>query len=417
MSLDLTQQKNHYDIAIVGGGMVGITLALLLRKARSDWRIALIESHPIKISDKPLAPNLHNSFDNRSTALAEGSRSILETCGVWSMLKEQLTTIKQVHVSDRGHFSGSLLKAEDYQKSALGYVIENPSLGNALGRALYGQDQIEVLAPAKVQTLNPTAKGWQLSLEAEQSELHCDLLILADGTASALGKKIGIQYSSENYGQSAVIANVETNHAHKGIAYERFTDQGPIALLPLGLSNSANRSALVWTQPNEQVEDIMALNDEPFCQRLQQAFGSRAGLFQRVSQRHCYPLQLVVAKEQVRRGLVMMGNAAHFLHPVAGQGFNLALRDCQNLVNAIQTASNPGELALLQNYVNSQQQDQELTIGLSHSLVKLFSTAALPSALVRSLGLIGMDAIPPAKHLFAQQAMGFALPALIKQAG
>ncbi len=408
-----------FDVAIVGGGMVGITLALLIANRRTDWRIALIESHPIKISDKPLPPNLHNSFDNRSTALAEGSRPILEACGVWPMLQGSLTRINQVHVSDRGHFSGSLLKAEDYQQDALGYVIENPSLGNALGRVLHQQKQIEVLAPAKVNTLKPTESGWQLCLqtEDEESQLDCSLLVLADGTASTLGQKVGIQYTRENYAQSAVIANLETNQAHQGVAYERFTDNGPVALLPLGLADNSCRSALVWTRPADQVEALMALNDQDFCQQLQQAFGCRAGLFQRVSQRHCYPLQLVVAKEQVRRGLVMMGNAAHFLHPVAGQGFNLALRDCQTLVDVIQSANNPGDLSALQSYLHGQQQDQRLTIGLSHNLVKLFSTSALPSALVRSLGLIGMDAISPAKHLFAQQAMGFPLPALVNQGG
>ena len=410
----------HYDIAVVGGGMVGIAQALLLANSRGSWRIALIESQSIKTGDNAVVDGpaarttpvarVNNSFDSRSTALAEGSKKILQDCGVWPGLQGQLTAIRQVHVSDRGHFGGSLLKAEDYQQDALGYVVENSYFGRALARALSERPNIEILAPAQVKQLTPQATGWSASVELGQipTPVTCSLLILADGTASKLGKSIGIDYSVDSYGQGAVIANVETDRPHGGKAYERFTDQGPIALLPLGVSDSSCRNALVWTQPLDQVEQLMSLSDRDFCQQLQRDFGARAGHFVRVSQRHCYPLQLVVAKEQVRRGLVMMGNAAHFLHPVAGQGFNLALRDCQALAAVLaESGDDPGELPLLQRYLHAQSLDQCATIGLSHGLVKLFSSAALPSALLRGLGLLGMDVFPPGKRLFAQQAMGY----------
>jgi len=235
------------------------------------------------------------------------------------------------------------------------------------------------------------------------------LVVLADGANSDLGKRLGIRHRIEDYGQQAIIANVETDSAHRGVAYERFTEKGPIALLPLGFTSQSRLSALVWTRPKHAAEDLMNLSDEAFCRQLQAEFGHRGGRFCRVSRRFSYPLQLAVATEQVRSGLVLMGNAAHFLHPVAGQGFNLALRDCQHLVETLNGADNPGDLRVLQIYLAGQQQDQTATIGLSHNLVKLFSTDALPSALLRSLGLIGLDAIGPAKRLFSQQAMGFPL--------
>ena len=400
------QTGNDYDIAIVGGGMVGLTLALLLsrqvRTGKKPWRVALVESHPL--GSPTSSTSLPASFDARSTALAEGSRAILTQCGVWPLLAEHLTAIEQVHVSDRGHFAGNLLRAEDLAYPALGYVAENPRLGRALLTVLKETRGISVLAPGQVAQTKRTDTGWQLQLTNES--IQCQLLVLADGSVSSLGQRLGIPYRIERYNQRAVIANIECDRPHRGIAYERFTDQGPIALLPLGYSPASHLSALVWTRP-DHAEDVMGLTDLEFCRRLQLEFGHRAGRFCRVSQRFIYPLQLAVATEQVRAGLVLMGNAAHFLHPVAGQGFNLALRDCRALVDAVADAEDPGALPSLQTYLRRQQQDQYTTINLSHSLVKLFSSNALPSTLLRSLGLLSLDAIGPAKRQFAKQAMGF----------
>ena len=405
------RDSQAYDIAIVGGGMVGLTLALLLAKESArgrPWRIALLESQPFK-SNAAQGPG--SSFDARSTALAEGSRHIFERCQVWSHLADRLTVIKQVHVSDRGHFAGNLLDAKALGYEALGYVVENPQLGQALMSAVNICSSIDLKAPIRVDSLKKNTEGWRLELAADDqgTSLNCKLLVLADGAKSKLAQSLGISYHRAGYGQQAIIANVECDQAHRGIAYERFTDSGPIALLPLGLGQDSYRSALVWTRPQDETQAILELDDKQFCQRLQNEFGHRGGRFCRVSQRHVYQLELSTAKEQIRDGLVVVGNAAHFLHPVAGQGFNLALRDCQALVDTLAGIENPGDLATLQTYLQNQQQDQSTTIGLSHSLVKLFSTGALPSALLRSLGLLGLDAIAPAKSLFAHQAMGFPL--------
>lgn len=385
--------------------MVGLSLALLLASIRPSWRIALIESHALQshVGDTPKT----KSFDARSTALAEGSRSILQACGVWAPLAEHLTPITQVHVSDRGHFAGSILNAADFQRESLGYVIENPDFGLALARALDSVQSIELIAPARVQSLMRRQDHWQVHVEGKVIETN--LLILADGSASPLGQSLGIQYRIEDYGQTAIIANVEADRPHGGVAYERFTSHGPVALLPLSSVGRSGRYALIWTHPTAHIGPLLALDDKAFCQALQADFGYRAGRFCRVGSRQTYPLRLVLAQEQIRAGLVMMGNAAHFLHPVAGQGFNLALRDCRILSEVIADAKMPGDLALLQRYLDRQQQDQQTTVALGHGLVKLFSTADLPNTLLRSLGLLGLEAIGPAKQLFGQQAMGFSL--------
>ena len=381
--------------------MVGMTLALLLAKARPDWHVAIVDEKPIQ---SPASTN--KDFDARSTALAAGSRQILQACGVWSHLVQSLTPISQVHVSDRGHLAGTLLSADDYRCSALGYVVENPDFGSALLTSLADTSNISLMAPVAITQLCRHQLGWKVALEGRV--LNCKLLVLADGSKSLLARSLGIEHITEDYGQSAIIANLELDGCHQGIAYERFTHRGPIALLPLAGARG-RKCALIWTRPPDITESLMALDDEVFCRRLQSEFGYRPGLIRKVGTRQTFPLQLSVAREQIRTGLVLMGNAAHALHPVAGQGFNLALRDCQSLVEQITPADDPGSLTCLHKYHTARATDQTATLALSHTLVKLFSTAAAPYALVRALGLIGLDAINPAKRAFARQAMGYPL--------
>ena len=398
--------------------MVGLSQALLLAAKNPEWRIALIEAYPLKVhpSETKVQVQHHNSFDNRSTALAAGSRAILQTCGVWSEIAAHLTPIQRVHVSDRGHFAGLNLDATDYPEEALGYVIENPYLGWALANKAINHPSIHIAAPATVAQLQRLRTGWQLNLSEREQPLQCRLLILADGAESRLGKQLGIDYQVEDYRQNAIIANVETDQPHNCVAYERFTAEGPVALLPLGLSANSCRSALVWTRPQDQTEPLLASDEAEFCRRLQQMFGTRAGRFIRVGQRQAYPLRLVVATEQIRAGLVLMGNAAHFLHPVAGQGFNLALRDCAGLAEILAKQSEAvGALPTLESYWRYQQGDQRTTIGLSNQLVKQFSTASPASALLRGLGILSLDALGPARKAFAQQAMGF--PVAVARSG
>lgn len=404
-------EKHHYDIAIIGGGMVGASLALLLARQNPNWQIALLEAQPFASGSEA---HYQPSFDARSTAIAWGSVDILRALGVWDALAEHATAITQVHVSDAGHFMGGLIDADSYQMDAVGYVIPNAWIGRVLLAQLQTQANIHCLAPVRVTRLIPQQAGTRLVVSRAEGEceLRAQLAVVADGGDSPLRTSLGIDSSVKDYGQTAIIANVAYSEPHNGVAYERFTPQGPLALLPLGEAANACESALVLTLPSHTAAEIAALNDADFLAHLQARFGYRLGKFLRVGQRHSYPLQLVTAKEQIRSHLALVGNAAHFLHPVAGQGFNLSLRDCLCLAAALAegeaSGQRLGELSALQDYVQRQALDQQLTIEFSDKLVRLFSSSALPLIALRHLGFIGLDAMPALKTQFAAQTMGTA---------
>ncbi len=389
-------------ISIVGGGMVGASLALALQQhaARRGWRINLIEAQP------PARGQTQPSFDARSTALSHGSYLLFEQLGIWAELAGQAEPIRQIHVSDRGHPGVTRLFAEKERVPALGYVVENAALGKVLLAAL-DPAVVRWQAPARVVRAEPTRSGWLMQVEAHE-QLHeqaTDLLIVADGGRSGLLEQLGIHRQVRPYGQTAIIANITSSQGHDGVAYERFTPNGPLALLPM----SAGRSALVWTQPDAQVDEVMTLSDAAFLEALQDAFGFRMGALTRVGQRHAYPLSLIEAEEQVRTGLVVLGNAAHSLHPIAGQGFNLSLRDAMALADTLVDApahGAPGDLRLLEGYLDRQRRDQQQTIAFSDGLTRLFSNRRPVLAAGRNLGLLGMDIVAPLKSVFARQAMG-----------
>ena len=284
---------------------------------------------------------------------------------------------------------------------ALGYVVENAWLGQCLWQAL-DAEVVEWRCPAEVTALQALGDGYRLTLN-DGSQLDCDLAVLADGGRSGLREQLGIAVKTTPYGQSALIANISTAEAHQGQAFERFTDDGPMALLPL----SENRSALVWTRQGGDAQRLAALPDREFLAELQQVFGYRLGALTQVGARHLYPLSLIEASEQVRPHLVVLGNAAHSLHPIAGQGYNLSLRDTLALAEALlDSPATPGDFAVLQDYLRRQRLDQQLTVGFSDQVTRLFSTAQPLLVAGRNLGLLGLDLLPPAKHWFARQAMG-----------
>lgn len=383
-------------LAIVGGGLVGASLALALQqgaKARG-WNIALIEPFEPGSEYQP-------SYDARSTALSYGTRLIYQRLGVWERIAERAEPITQIHVSDRGRAGATRLGASDQQVPALGYVVENAWIGHCLWQALDGE-VVTRHCPAEVEQMQAVAGGYRLTLTTGQV-LDCDLAVLADGGRSALREQLGIAIKTTPYDQSALIANVTPGKPHGGQAFERFTDDGPMALLPL----QDNRCALVWTRPEEGAARLAALPEAAFLDELQQAFGYRLGGFQQVGARHLYPLMLIEAEEQVRSGLVVLGNAAHSLHPIAGQGYNLSLRDTEALAAALLSSSAKlGDIGVLQAYHRQQRTDQWLTVGFSDRLTRLFAGSALLSVAGRNLGLLGLDLLPPAKAWFARQAMG-----------
>ena len=402
-------QENNFDIAIIGGGMVGASLALLLAQQKPDWTIAVLEAQVFEDLDRA-----HENFDARSTAISHGSVEIFRDLGVWNILSQHATAISKVHVSDAGHFMGGLIDSAAYELDAVGCVIPNAWLGRALLEQLKSFDNIQYITPVRVERLIPLQKGAQLTLQsAEQSlNLNCKLAVIADGGSSPLRAALGIDSRIKNYNQKALIANVAYSEPHNNIAYERFTEQGPLALLPLGKSAAARESALVLTLPSDQANEIFALSDNELLQHLQQRFGNRLGKFLRIGERHIYDLKLVTASEQIRSHIVLVGNAAHFLHPVAGQGFNLSLRDCVCLVNSLiqgeAQGNSLGELSVLQDYLRQQMQDQTLTIEFSDKLVRLFSSSSLPLMALRHLGFVGLDLLPTVKTQFAAQTMGTA---------
>jgi 2-polyprenyl-6-methoxyphenol 4-hydroxylase len=396
----------------------------LLANKDPDLRIMVVEPNAIPLEDNSGEPVYQPSYDARASALSAGSVNIFSEMGLWPVLSRHAEAISQVHVSDRGHPAGTLLDSSHDQitdQGSLGYVVENHWLGKVLLRHLLACRSIDLQMPASVTEIKPIKKGCRVSVDLSENNIEhytAQLIVVADGAQSALREKLGIAIEASEYLQSAIIANITLSQPHRGIAYERFTDQGPIALLPLidrtslEKNQASCRVALVWTHPLQDIDSVMALSDDDFLLTLQKAFGYRAGEFVAVGRRNCYPLKLAIAKEQVRSGIVLMGNAAHSLHPVAGQGFNLALRDAAALADILATANRAqqwlGNLSVLKQYPRSQQWDQDKTVGFSHLLTKLFSNndAALTAA--RNFGLLAMDLLPSVKQEFTRHAAGLA---------
>lgn len=387
---------NRFNLAIIGGGLVGASLALALQagaKARG-WTILLIE---------PFAPgdSYQPSYDARSSALSFGTRQIYERLGLWQAISRRAEPIRQIQVSDRGRFGAARLNAMEEGVPALGYVVENAWLGQCLWKGL-DPEVVSWRCPAEVTALQALEDGYRLSLN-DDTTLDCDLAVLADGGRSGLREQLGIHVTTRPYNQSALIANITPSEAHCGQAFERFTDEGPMALLPL----PENRCALVWTRKGMDAKRLAELDERSFLNELQGVFGYRLGALCQVGVRHLYPLSLVEAQEQVRPHLVVLGNAAHSLHPIAGQGFNLSLRDVQALSEALLAGPQaPGDLATLQAYCERQRLDQALTIGFSDRVTRLFGNNQPLVTAGRNLGLLGLDLLPPAKRWFARQAMG-----------
>jgi len=412
-SADSAELGADYDVVIVGGGMVGASLALQLSyHSSSRIKILVVESFPGAANGEP--HGYSPSFDARSTALSYGSRKIFEALELWPAIAEHGAAIESIHVSERGGIGSSSLDRDHITWPALGYVVENAWLGQVFLRALQGCHNVDFLAPAVAESIVPRRRGADIVVTAAGEQpysVHAQLVVIADGANSALRRQLGIDTAVRDYHQSALIANVSLDRPHRGRACERFTDSGPMALLPLTASEgSAHRCALVWTLAPDQAQQLCECDEADFLAQLQHRFGDGQGLFTAVGERSSYPLKLVEAREQVRSGVVIMGNAAHSIHPVAGQGFNLALRDCAalvvQLVEAQQRAEPLGGLALLQRYERQQAFDQQKTIQFSDQVMALFAHRNRGLRLLRGLGLIALDASVGLKKSFIAHAGG-----------
>ncbi|MFA5529729.1 MAG: 2-octaprenyl-6-methoxyphenyl hydroxylase [Thiohalomonadaceae bacterium] len=399
-----------YDLLIIGGGMVGASLVQALRSL--PLRVAVVEAS---------APGAaHPSFDARGIALAQGSKRIFEGLGLWQALQgEGVTAITRIHVSDRGRFGSTRLSARDEGVEALGYVTEANVLGRVLEKALAEADNTTVLRPARLTGIGTRKEGVSARIDhdGEVLPLSAKLIVAADGGRSAVRALLGEKVLHHGYGQTAVIAYVTTDRPHGGWAYERFTNTGPLALLPCqgarGTAEAAagdHRWSVVYSVRDEEVEEILALPDEQFLVRLQERFGHRAGRFLSASPRQAYPLVLNFLRDHVRPRVVFIGNAAHAIHPVGGQGFNLGLRDvaalAEVLADAVHRGEDVGARAVLDRYAKWRQPDYLRTLAFTDGLARTFSSSFPPLALARDLALLGMDLLPGAKRLFAAQAMG-----------
>jgi 2-octaprenyl-6-methoxyphenol hydroxylase len=388
-----------YDVAIVGGGMVGATLAAAL--APLNIRIALIEAIPHNGAAQP-------SFDERTTALSNGSRRILETIGVWPALNSLATPIRKIHVSDQGRFGFARIDAAEQGLRAMGYVIANRALGNALWSRLEGNSKLTVFCPAQVR--NASAAGEDAMIELDEggrkTTLRAKLIVAADGAKSAVREALGVDAQARDYEQTAVITTVLPQQFHDNVAYERFTPNGPLALLPL----DGGRCTLVLTLANADADAALGWSDQEFIAEVQRRFGFRLGRFLKVGRRAPYPLFLTQSNRTSAQRCVIVGNAAQTLHPVAGMGFNLGLRDVASLAELIAERlardGDPGAPELLAEYDAWRAADRGGVIAFTDGLVRMFSNPLSSVRRIRNLGLLAFDLLPPAKSALARLSTG-----------
>ena len=380
--------------------MIGTSLALAL--APLNLRVAVIEA-------VPRAESLQPSFDDRFTALSRSSQRMFGAMGLWPDMEKTSTPITSIHVSDRGRFCFSHIDAKEQCVEALGYVVMNRTLGKVLQRALSESDRIELLCPGKIFAVDLGPRAATVAVETpdgDSRELSSDLLVASDGANSTVRDMVGISASRIDYEQSAVIGNLEVERPSENRAFERFTDGGPIALLPA----VSNRVAFIWTLPHSEADRVMQLSDDVFVSELQVAFGMRLGAFSRVSTRVAYPLILSKASRLSTQRCVLVGNAAHGLHPVAAQGFNLGLRDVAALSDCIAYAdmSDVGNAEILEEYCAWRRTDQRKLVRITDGLVRLFGSSHAPVRVLRNLGMLSFDLLPGVRSLFAKHMMGLA---------
>lgn len=388
--------KTDFDLIIVGGGMVGASLACALKN--SHLNIAIIEAFPVHSDQQP-------SYDDRCIALAYGSQRIFESIGLWSQLASHSTAITDIHISDRGHFGVTRLSANDENVPALGQVISARAMGKVLNHALAEQHNLELICPAKVIDLTQHPDHVNVILDNNR-QLSTKLIVAADGANSTIKQLLKLGAREQDYHQTAITANITPERPHNGCAFERFTDAGPLALLPM----SDNRCNLVWTVTTGDESDLLQLSDHDFLKQLQDRFGYRLGTLLKVGQRNSYPLKLIQTDQPIQHRIALIGNAAHSLHPIAGQGFNLGLRDVAALAEVLSDDfgdyGDCGNARLLHDYNQWRQHDQDTVITNTTNLVALFSNTNPILGHLRGAGLTIVDALPIVKHWLAQKSMG-----------
>lgn len=396
------------QVIIVGGGMVGLSLSLMLAKANIAVKLLEAVKYP-NYDDQNVAP-YHSSFDARNTALSRRSVQIYQKLGLWDALQQHATPILQVHITEQGSFGKARLIAEQEKVESFGQVIENAWLGRVLLTQVRQQPLIELIDGVQVTALTQDAE--QVHIEAKRGDevlkLESKLLIAADGRDSFCRQAIGVGVDVHDYDQVAIVTTVQTSKPHEHVGFERFSALGPLALLPLP---GEYRRSVVWpVKKGTENEWLGDENDQHFLSALQQTYGDRAGKFEKTGKRFSYPLSQVLAHKQAVGRVILMGNAAHTIHPVAGQGFNLCLRDAdvlvRYLVNQLTASDDIGNPDNLLAYEQARLSDQQRVIKFCDTVVRGFSNQNPLLKLIRNTGLIAFDVIPGVKPLVANYAMG-----------
>jgi 2-octaprenyl-6-methoxyphenol hydroxylase len=395
------RDRQNYDVIIAGGGMVGGSLAVALSSL--PVRTLVVEATPPADAAQP-------SYDDRATAISESSRRILEGIGCWSGLAGAAAPIREVHVSERGAFGATRLRAAEQGLASFGHVVENRVLGAAVWDRIRAARGLSAWSPARVTGVVQDDERVRVRIERDDAgpvEVSARLLVAADGARSPVRGMAGIAHEARDYGQVALIANVTPAIDHGGTAFERFTPSGPLAVLPL----TRGRVTIVWTLSPAEAATNLALDDAGFLAALQAAFGFRLGTFRKTGRRASYPLSLVQAQAWHAGRIVLVGNAAHGIHPVAGQGFNLGLRDAAALAELLARqapAGDPGAAPMLAEYAEWREADRARTVRDTDGLVQVFTSEFAPLRAGRRLGLIGLDLFPPARAAIARRGMGLA---------
>jgi len=390
------------DVLIAGGGMVGASLAVALGSSR--LRTMLVEAVPFEDAGQP-------SFDSRTVALSRSSQRILSGLGAWQGVVNLAHAIRRIHVSERGRFGTALIDAAQQGVDALGYVVDNRRLGAALWQALQAQGQAAIASPARVLGATAEAGGLRVMIASDTgtADVRTRLLVVADGARSALRGALGIAARTRPYGQTAIVGNLGVSRPEPDTAYERFTPEGPLALLPAG----GDRYAFVLTRRTAAAGPALALSDDAFLALLQKEFGYRLGRLRQLGKRTAYPLELVRAERVTAARVAVIGNAAHGLHPVAGQGYNLGLRDVAALAELLTedrgaTGCDPGAPELLRRYAEWRARDQRNVVAFTDGLIRLFELAPPPLGTLRGAGLLAFDLLSPVKRALARHTMGLA---------
>lgn len=393
--------ERQFDVAIVGGGLVGASLALGL--TGTGVRVLLVESVAPDSAAQP-------SFDERTTALGNASRRIFQGLQIWDEISRDAAAIRAIHVSDAGRFGCARLRAEEHGIDAFGYVVPNRVIGAALWRRLAAAGGIEIRVPATVEDLDITTERAYFTVitaAGAREVSSARLLVAADGAHSVVRAAAGIEAGVADYDQVAIAAAVTGDRAHDDTAYERFTPSGPVAVLPL----RGGGYGTIWSCAAQRSAQLLALSDEAYLDELQRRFGWRAGRFRRIGRRASYPLKLTRAASSVARRVVLIGNAAQALHPIAGQGFNLGLRDAALLAEVLAGASGDvGSAELLRKFSGWRAADRGGVVRFTDGLVRLFGSRIPGVGLLRDLGLVAFDLSPPAKRALARVSLGFGGP-------